>query len=158
MSNIPLKVKGYEPAAIKKLLSTDESFIVAIRLYLVYQVSLGCSSRQLAKINNISFKQITTWVHRFEEEGLDGLRNRQGQGRKSQLSKLQMAVIKKVVLKELPSDHGYEQARWTGPLLASWIEKQYSIKYERAQIYNLLRKMGIEFYKEQGLVKKRVVN
>lgn len=153
MSNIPLKVKGYEPAAIKKLLSADESFIVAIRLYLVYQVSLGHSSRQLAEIHNISFKQITTWVHRFEEEGIDGLKNRQGRGRKSQLSKSQMQAIKKLVLRELPSDHGYEQTRWTGPLLASWIEKKYAIKYERAQIYNLLRRLGIGFYKQQGLVK-----
>lgn len=156
MSNIPLKVRGYEPAAIKKLLSADESFIVAIRLYLVYLVSLGHSSRQLAEIHNISFKQITTWVHRFEDEGIDGLKNRQGRGRKSQLSKSKMQAIKKLVLRELPSDYGYEETRWTGPLLASWIEKKYAIKYERAQIYNLLRRLGIEFYKQQGLVKKIV--
>lgn len=156
MSNPPMKVKGYDPAAIKKLLTADESFVVAIRLYLVYQVALGHSSRQLAEIHNISFKQITTWVHRFEEEGVDGLRNRKGRGRKSQLSKTQMQRIKRLVLKELPTDHGYEQSRWTGPLLADWIESNYAIKYERAQIYNLLRKLGIEFNKQQGLVQTNV--
>jgi transposase len=156
MSNSLMKVKGYDPAAIKKLLTADESFVVAIRLYLVYQVALGHSSRQLAEVHNISFKQITTWVHRFEEEGLDGLRNRKGRGRKSQLSKTQMQRIKRLVLKELPTDHGYEQSRWTGPLLADWIESNYAIKYERAQIYNLLRKLGIEFYKQQGLVQTNV--
>ena len=151
-----MKVKGYDTAAIKKLLTADESFVVAIRLYLVYQVALGHSSRQLAEMHNISFKQITTWVHRFEEEGVDGLRNRKGRGRKSQLSKAQMQRIKKLVLKELPTDHGYEQNRWTGPLLASWIESKYAISYERAQIYNLLRKLGIEFYKHEGLVEVKV--
>jgi transposase len=156
MSNLPMKVKGYDPAAIKKLLTADESFVVAIRLYLVYQVSLGHSSRQLAEIHNISFKQITTWVHRFEEQGVDGLRNRKGRGRKSQLSKTQMQRIKRLVLKESPADHGYEQSRWTGPLLADWIEINYEIKYERAQIYNLLRKLGIVFYKNQGLVQTGV--
>jgi transposase len=156
MSNLPMKVKGYDPAAIKKLLTADESFVVAIRLYLVYQVALGHSSRQLAEIHNISFKQITTWVHRFEEQGVDGLRNRKGRGRKSQLSKAQMQRIKRLVLKEPPTDHGYEQSRWTGPLLADWVEINYEIKYERAQIYNLLRKLGIVFYKNQGLVQTEV--
>jgi transposase len=156
MSNPPMKVKGYDPAAIKKLLTVDESFVVAIRLYLVYQVALGHSSRQLAAIHNVSFKQIYTWVHRFELEGVDGLRNRKGRGRNAQLSKTQLQRIKRLVLRELPTEHGYEQARWTGPLLAHWIESNYAIKYERAQIYNLLRKLGIEFYKKQGLVKIEV--
>ena len=156
MVRSPLKVKGYQPEAIKKMLSADESFVIGIRLYLVYQVSLGYSSRKLADIHNISFKQITTWVHRFEEEGVDGLKNRKGRGRKSLLSKSQKQRIKTVILRELPSDHGYEQARWTGPLLAAWIEVKYGIKYQRAQIYNLLRGLGIEFYKRQGLVKANV--
>ncbi|HEY8659342.1 MAG TPA: winged helix-turn-helix domain-containing protein, partial [Hanamia sp.] len=60
--------------------------------------------------------------------------------------------IKTLVLKERPSDHGYENNKWTGPLLAEWIENNFGIKYQRAQIYNLLRKLGIEFHKKQGLI------
>ena len=156
MSIPVLTVKGYQPEEIKRLLTSNESFVVAIRLYLVYQVALGYSSRKLAEIHDISFKQITTWVHRFEAEGLDGLRNRKGRGRKTLLSKDKLDRIKKLVLKEPPSDHGYEDAKWTGPLLAEWIEAKYGIKYQRAQIYNLLRGLGIEFHKKQGLVNTKV--
>jgi transposase len=156
MSIPALTVKGYKPQDIKRLLSSNESFVVAIRLYLVYQVALGHSSRQLAEIHDISFKQITTWVHRFEAEGIDGLKNRKGRGRKSLLSKDKMQTIKTVVLKEFPSDHGYKAVKWTGPLIAEWIESKYGIKYQRAQVYNLLRSLGIEFHKKQGLVKTKV--
>lgn len=156
MSIPVLTVKDYQPEEIKRLLSGNESFVVAIRLYLVYQVALGYSSRKLAEIHDISFKQITTWVHRFEAEGLDGLRNRKGRGRKSLLSKEKMQRIKTVVLKDLPSDHGYKANKWTGPLLAEWIKSKYGIRYQRAQIYKLLRSLGIEFYKNQGLVKTKV--
>ena len=121
-------------------------------LYLVYQIALGYSSRRLAEIHGISFKQITNWVHRFESEGLEGLRDRKGRGRKSLLSKDKLERIKTLVLKERPSDHGYENNKWTGPLLAEWIENNFGIKYQRAQIYNLLRKLGIEFHKKQGLI------
>ena len=95
-------------------------------------------------------------MHRFETEGIDGLRDRPGRGRKSLLSKAKMQRIKKLVLKELPSDHGYDELRWTGPLLGEWIENQYGVKYQRAQIYNLLSGLGIEFYKKQGLVQTKV--
>lgn len=156
MSIPVLTVKGYQPEDIKKLLAGNESFIVAIRLYLVYQVALGHSSRKLAEIHDISFKQITTWVHRFEAEGLDGLRNRRGRGRKSLLSKNKIQRIKTLVLNERPSDHGYKANKWTGPVLAKWIEAQYGVKYQRAQIYNLLRSCGIEFYKKQGLIQNKV--
>ncbi|MEJ7736798.1 MAG: helix-turn-helix domain-containing protein [Chitinophagaceae bacterium] len=156
MSIPALTVKGYKPEDIKRLLSSNESFVVAIRLYLVYQVALGYSSRQLAEIHDISFKQITTWVHRFEAEGIDGLKNRKGRGRKSLLSKDKMQRIKTVVLKEFPSAHGYKAVKWTGPLLAKWIESKYGVKYQRAQVYNLLRGLGIEFHKKQGLVKTTV--
>ena len=156
MSIPVLTVKGYRPEEIKKLLSSNESFVIAIRLYLVYQVSLGYSSRKLAELHDISFKQVTTWVHRFEAEGLDGLRNKKGRGRKSMLSNEKMQKIKKVVLNDLPSDHGYKSIKWTGPILAEWIDTKYGIKYQRAQVYKLLRSLGIEFYKKQGLVKIKV--
>jgi len=152
MSKPTLIVKGYRSEDIKKLLTGNESYVTAIRLYLVYQIALGHSSRRLAEIHGISFKQITNWVHRFESEGLEGLRDRKGRGRKSLLSKDKLERIKTLVLKERPSDHGYENNKWTGPLLAEWIENNFGIKYQRAQIYNLLRKLGIEFHKKQGLI------
>ena len=152
MSKPTLIVKGYRSEDIKKLLTGNESYVTAIRLYLVYQIALGHSSRRLAEIHGISFKQITNWVHRFESEGLEGLRDRKGRGRKSLLSKDKLERIKALVLKECPSDHGYENNKWTGPLLAEWIENNFGIKYQRAQIYNLLRKLGIEFHKKQGLI------
>ncbi|WP_158860287.1 hypothetical protein [Lunatibacter salilacus] len=42
-----------------------------MRLYVVYQVSLGQPSRKLEDLYQTSFKQITNWVHRFEQEGIE---------------------------------------------------------------------------------------
>lgn len=152
MSNRILKVKGYEAEDIKKLLTTNESYVIAIRLNLVYLVALGHSSRMLADMYGISFKQVTNWVHRFEDEGIQGLRDRKGRGRKALLSKDKLKRIRSLVLRESPSDHGYNAGKWTGPLLAQWIEHNYGIQYQKAQIYNMLEKLGIKFHKKEGLV------
>ena len=59
MARPVLNVKGYEPDQIKALFKKDERYTIGIRLYAIYQVSLGQPSRKLEELYNTSFKQIT---------------------------------------------------------------------------------------------------
>lgn len=152
MGKSVLKVKGYEAREIKKLLKSNESYLVGMRLQVVYQVALGHSSRELASLNNVSFKQVTNWVHRFEKEGIEGLKDKKGRGRKALLNDKKMDRIKSLLMNESPENHGYKAKRWTGPLLTKWIEQEYGISYEKAQVYNLLNRLGFSFRKKLGLV------
>ena len=154
MRKSALRIERSEATEIKKLLNTNEAYIVGVRLYLVYLVALGHSSRKLSELHNISFKQITNWVHRFDKEGVEGLKNRKGRGRRSTISNEQLNRIKQLVLKEAPGDHGFQSEKWTGPLLTQWIKKEYGLEYQKAQIYNLLRKVGITYKKKIGLAEK----
>jgi transposase len=146
-----LTVKGYTPADIKALFRDDEKYTIGIRIYAVYQVSLGKSSRELEELYNTSFKQITNWVHRFEREGLDGLRDKEGRGRKAKLQEAQEAEIKNVLANQSPEVYGYNTATWTGPLLIDWIRKKYGIEYKKAQIYNIIKLMGFSYQKGRGI-------
>lgn len=121
-----LKVSRNTPEEIKALFRDDERYMIGIRLYAVYQVSLGQPSRKLEELYNTSFKQITNWVHRFEKEGIDGLRDKTGRGRTSRLSEDQSKRIS-LLLNEAPEAHGYNSATWTGPMLIEWISKTYGI-------------------------------
>ena len=147
-----LKVKGYTAEEIKKLLTGNQSYVVGLRLYIVYQVALGQSSRKLAKIHRVSFKQITNWVHRFEKEGLEGLKDKKGRGRKALLSDEKLNKIRNLILNDSPLNHGFKSEKWSGPLLTQWIRQEYGISYQKAQIYNLLKRIGIRFEKGHGLV------
>jgi transposase len=149
-----LKIHRAEPREIKKLLSSNEAYTVGIRLYLVYLVALGHSSRKLSELHHISFKQITNWVHRFEKQGIEGLKDKSGRGRKSALSDQQLDRIKTLVLAENPRKYGFQAEKWTGPLLVQWINNEYGLEYQKAQVYNLLDKIGIAFEKKLGLIYK----
>lgn len=149
-----LKILRAEPGEIKKLLSSNEAYTVGVRLYLVYMVALGHSSRKLSELHHISFKQITNWVHRFEKQGVEGLKDKSGRGRKSALSVEQLARIKSLILTESPEKHGFQSDKWTGPLVIQWIYNEYKLEYQKAQVYNLLDKIGIAFEKKQGLIEK----
>lgn len=151
MARPVLNVKGYQPEEIKALFRKDERYTIGIRLYAIYQVSLGQPSRKLEELYNISFKQITNWVHQFENAGIDGLRDKEGRGRKSKLNASQLTRIKGLLLKQSPADYGFNTATWTGPLLIEWIKKQYGFEYKKAQIYNIIKSMGFSYQKGKGI-------
>lgn len=145
-----LKIKGYTPEEIKALFKRDERYTIGLRLYAVYQVALGQPSRNLEELYQTSFKQITNWVHRFELEGIEGLKDKPGRGRKSLLSTEQLGELSDLLLKESPTGHGYNTETWTGPMLIDWIRKNYGIEYKKAQIYNIIKQLGLSYQKAKG--------
>lgn len=144
------QISGYTPEEIKALFNTDDKYKIGLRLYAVYQVSLGKPSRQLEELYNTSFKQILNWADRFEKEGIDGLKDKPGRGRKAGLSVEELAGLKEIVLDKLPTEFGYNSETWSGPLVLEVIKKQYSIEYKIAQVYNILKKMGLSYQKSKG--------
>jgi len=145
-----LTVQGYSSDQIRSLFRDDERYTIGIRLYAVYQVSLGKPSRVLEELYNTSFKQITNWVHQFEQEGIEGLRDKPGRGRKSQLSDQQYERLRQVLNNETPENHGFNTATWTGPLLIEYIKNEFGISYKKAQIYNIIKSLGFTYQKSKG--------
>lgn len=157
MGNTVLKIHRASASEIKKLLAENESYKVGARLHLVYLVAMGHSSRKLSEIHNISFKQITNWVHRFENEGIEGLKDRKGRGRHSALSEEDFLKIKSLITREKPSKYGFESEKWTGPMVKQWIQEEYGVAYQKAQIYNILAKIGVSFEKKLGMTINRTL-
>jgi len=151
MSRSKLKVEGKTAEEIKQLLRKDEKYMVGIKLYAVYQVAKGASSRDLVQLYNVSFKSVCNWVHEFNENGIEGLKDKPKSGRKSKLSKEAIESIKFVILKESPSNHGYNTSTWTGPILIDYILKKYGVSYKKAQIYNIMKSMGLTYQKGKGI-------
>ena len=147
MGRKTLEVKGYTPEDIKALFNTDDKYKVGMRLYAVYQVSLGKATRDLEDVYNTSFKQICNWVHRFEQEGVEGLKDKPGKGRKTRLSKEKLEELKNTILTTTPEKFGYNTSTWNGPILREYIRKVYEVEYKHAQIYNILKKLGFSYQK-----------
>ena len=146
-----LKINGYKAEEIKAMFRKDERYTIGIRLYAVYQLALGQSSRQLEDLYNTSFKQITNWVHRFERDGIAGLADRTGRGRVSQLDEKQKSTIANLLGNESPAEYGYNSATWTGPMVIEWIKNKYGIEYKKAQVYNIIKALGFSYQKGRGI-------
>jgi transposase len=146
-----LQVQGYTSDEIRSLFRKDERYTIGIRLYAVYQVSLGRPSRELEVLYNTSFKQVTNWVHRFEKEGINGLADKLGRGRTPKLSEEQYQTLRQVILTATPEKYGYNTVTWTGPLLIEFVKKEFGITYKKAQIYNIIKSLGLTYQKGRGI-------
>ncbi len=70
-------------------------------------------------------------MHRFEEQGLDGLRDKPGRGRKSLLTQEQSDHLRNLMLNESPVTHGYNTETWTGPMIQKYIRDKFGIDYKK---------------------------
>lgn len=154
MGRSALKVKGYTPEQIKAIINENKDYKTGMRLCAVYQMAVGKTSRQVGEIFHTSFKQVTTWVHRFEDQGVAGLADRPGRGRKSRLSDGQKEKLEDLLQEKQPTDYGYNTATWTGPLLIDWIKDHFGISYKKVQIYNIIKSLGFSFQKGKGVYRQ----
>jgi len=151
MSKLALTVKNYTSEELRSLLRKDEKFQQAVRLYACYQVSLGKRPQELESIYETSFKSICNWVNRLNEGGIEALIDKVKPGRNNRLDATELQSVKAVLLNKKPDDYGYNSATWTGPLLIELIKKEYQVEYKKAQIYNILKKLGLTFQKGKGI-------
>lgn len=151
MSRVPLKIENYSSEELKSMLRKDEKFQQGVRLYACYQVSKGKTPKELEDIYETSFKSICNWVNRLNEGGVEALIDKEKPGRTSRLSSEQKAEIKDLILHKSPEDYDYNSSTWTGLLLLDWIKNNYGIEYKKAQIYNILKSLGLTFQRGKGV-------
>lgn len=151
MSKVALKIENYSSDELRSMLRKDEKFQQAVRLYACYQVSLGKRPKELESIYETSFKSICNWVNRLNKGGVEALIDKVKPGRNNRLGLVEFKEIRDTVLNKLPEQFGFNSATWTGPLLIEFLKRDYSIEYKKAQIYNILKKMGLTFQKGKGI-------
>jgi transposase len=148
------QLKNYSSSQIKAIIDTDDKYKLGVKLYAVYQLSKGKSSRELEDLYNVSFKQVCNWADRFDAQGPVGLLNKSGGGRRPKMNKKQLDSLKDCLQKS-PEFFGYNTSVWTGALVRNFIFTHYRIEYKQSNIYTLLHNMGFSFQRAKGFYPER---
>ena len=120
---------------IENLLKSKEDYKTAARLVSILPIAKGESSRKAQELLLLSHNQICIWVKRFNELGVEGLKDKPKTGRKPKISSEQLVWLKDLVLNESPTKHGFNTETWTAPLIVIIIEKKCNIIYSDDIIY-----------------------
>lgn len=142
-------LQNFTTEQIKAFIDNDDKYKLGIKLYAVYQLSKGKSSRELEDLYNTSFKQICNWADRFDQEGIEGLMNKPRSGRPTNLTAEQHIELRESLLKS-PESFGYNTGSWSGPVVRDFIEKKFQVVYKQANVYNLMHSLGLSYQRTKG--------
>jgi transposase len=146
-----LEITSMSASEIEALLKSKEDYKIAWRLMSILPIAKGESSRKAQELLLLSHNQICIWVKRFNEHGVDGLKDKPKTGRKSKISTEQLEWLKHLVLNESPTKYGFNTETWTAPLIVKAVEEHCNITYSDDMIYVLLKKkLGLTYKKGKG--------
>jgi transposase len=114
---------------------------VARRMLALALVLEGKSRGEAATFCGMDRQTLCDWVHRFNAEGLQGLRNRVAPGARPKLSPEQQREVAELVRRGPDlSEHGV--VRWRRIDLSRVIEQRYGVKLAERSVGELLRRLG----------------
>jgi len=134
-------ITNYSIEEMERLLHSKEDYRIAMRLMTCILVAKGFSVTELQKIFYYkSAARYFFWARRFNEEGIDGLRDREGRGRRAKLTAKDYKQLRKILLNDTPEDHGFDAKVWNGQLITDLILEEFGVEYRKANIYIMMKK------------------
>jgi transposase len=138
-----------EPAKIKTEILEEISRVkdgrYVRRLDAILLVAGGKNAYEVAEIFGYSPRSIHSWIKAINQTGdYTVLRDDERSGRPGKLSNKQKDELREII-KKLPSESGYDYARWDGKLLVAHIEKVYEITYSVRWCQKLFIELGFTY-------------
>ena len=140
MAALPI-IRHMEPEELRRLGLEQTSGRVASRMFAIANVLDGLSREEAATHAGMERQCLRDWAHRFNEEGVDGLRDRRHTGRPRRMS----AVVEKEFCERV--DAGPDAAtdklvRWRRADLQDWLQSKHAINYHERSIGKVLKRLG----------------
>lgn len=129
-----VKLGSDERAALVDGQKKGASPVFRKRCQIVLLKSTGRSSADVGKIVNMTPTSINSWLNRYESLGIQGLKNKPGQGRKPILKQDQKSKIAKAVRQDRQR---LDQARII-------LEKELNKKFSKKTLQRFLKKISAD--------------
>lgn len=130
------------PERLADLARAEPRAKVARRLMAVRSAMLGRTARQIATEVLLTDRQVRTWVARYNAEGVDGLADRPGRGRRGPLSPEQEEALK-ARLRAGPTEADGVCA-FAGEDVRRILRAEFGVARSLQPVYDLLHRLGFE--------------
>ena len=147
-----LQIKDIEKVKneIQTYFNANEDARFVRRIDVVALICNGHALNYVAGLFGLNSTTVQRWIHRLNESGFQGLKDKPGRGRRSQISDADRLKLKSD-LEKSPKDLGYDQARWDGKLLSHHLKVQYSVELRVRQCQNLFKQLGFSLQRPRKM-------
>jgi transposase len=101
----------------------------------------GVSPYEVAATYRVTEKTVTSWVKRFNRDGVGGLVDKARSGRPP---KADFEEIRTMLAGD-PRDYGYPVQAWNGKILNDAIRKKLGVVYDHGEVYYIIKQLGFSF-------------
>jgi transposase len=131
----------YSPPQLRQLAKRSRNTNQSRRLLSLAAVLDGMSRGEAARIGGMDRQTLRDWVHRFNAQGPDGLKDIHGGGPRSRLSPEQKAELERIV--ETGPDPAVDGVvRWRRIDLQRIIKERFGVAYHERHVGTLLKELG----------------
>ncbi len=132
----------YTSAELRSLSSRCTDGAQVRRLLALALVLDGYSRTEAAALNGMDRQTLRDWVHRYNDQGVDGLKSRHSPGPPPALSEPQMAELRELVIKG-PDPEIHKVVRWRCVDLKAEVARRFSVEVHENTISRWLRELGL---------------
>lgn len=112
------------------------------RLHGLLLLAAGHSCREVAELFGEDETTVQRWMHRFEESGLQGLREHKRPGRPGALDPVRWRELEGD-LRKSPQDFGLTATVWDGASLAEHLRQRFGVRLGVRQCQRIFRQMAL---------------
>ncbi len=135
-------VEHHSVDELQELFRREKDARVSMRIWMVWQARSGLTEPQITAGIGMARRTVQDWGQRYNEEGLAGLRDRAGRGRKPILSlEEQQAVAQRL---DKGSQEG-DVCSLRGLDFQKFVEDRFSKRMSLSAVYDLLHDLGYEW-------------
>jgi transposase len=127
-------------AELRELAASERDGAVVRRLLGIALILEGASREDAARCSGMDRQTLRDWVHRYNADGVAGLRSRWGAGRPPALNAAQMEELRALVLAG-PDPDRHRVIRWRCVDLRAEIAARWSVTLTLATVGKLLRRL-----------------
>ena len=134
---------GRTPAELRALARRERDGRVSARLLALADALDGMSRDQAARAAGMDRQTLRDWVHRYDAEGVEGLRDRP---RPCALDEGQQAALKALILRG-PRLERDGCVAWRARDLRELAERRFGVRYSESGVRRLLRGLDLSWQK-----------
>jgi transposase len=126
---------------LRRLAATTKNANQSRRLLSLAAVLDGMNRTEAARIGGMDRQTLRDWVHRFNEQGPDGLKDAWSKGNPPRLSPEQQAELAQLV-EAGPDRAVHRVVRWRRGDLQRLIAERYGVTYHERTVGKILHQLG----------------
>ena len=143
----PLSIRTDRDAGeLRRLARRECCGRVSARLLALANALDGLPGEEAARLAGMTGQTLGDWVHRYNEEGVEGLRDRPRSGRPCALDEGRQAALKALVLRG-PDLKRHGCVAWRARDLCDVVERRFGVRYREAGMLRLLKGLDLSWQK-----------